>query len=251
MTRWPVDYVKTNWPPFLGENIMNSISLFFWGLNLIKAKLNWAISFLMKRRDEIDVCCQSLLERLKISDFRRSRVNRRRVTDDYCYNCVYTWTASSGGLLFTSWILLPCAILTHFKKFSRVFFWVLFKCLKPQVVCECRREIVRLVWLTKRQQIPTGWIFSSVCACLLFVETGSFFKCCSCREPGGNGRSGGQNVSRLFLSFFLWIGCVCVCVCMSACVCNKAKKQMRNIVASAGLFICIEIARRSSSCSKF
>jgi hypothetical protein len=35
------------------------------------------------------VCCQSLLERLKISDFRRSRVNRRRVTDGYCYNCVY------------------------------------------------------------------------------------------------------------------------------------------------------------------
>lgn len=175
MTRWPVDYVKTNWPPFLGENIMNSISLFFWGLNLIKAKLNWAISFLMKRRDEIDVCCQSLLERLKISDFRRSRVNRRRVTDDYCYNCVYTWTASSGGLLFTSWILLPCAILTHFKKFSRVFFLGLVQMFEtssslrvPQRNCSS--------CLAHQTAANSYWLDLLLCLCLSFVcWDGKFF----------------------------------------------------------------------------
>jgi hypothetical protein len=102
--------------------------------------------------------------------------------------------------------------------------------LKPQVVCECRREIFRLVWLIKQQQIPTGWIFSSVCACLLFVETGSFLSVAVAEKPGGNGRSGGQCFEVIpFLFSLNW-----VCVCMSACVCNKAKKQMRNIVASAG-----------------
>jgi hypothetical protein len=136
---------------------------------------------------------------------------------------VYTWTASSGGVLFTSWILLPCAILTHFKKYSRVF-WVLFKCLKPQVVCECRREIFRLVWLIKQQQIPTGWIFSSVCACLLFVETGSFLSVAVAEKPGGNGRSGGQCFEVIpFLFSLNWV-CVCVCVCLHVCAIKQRNK---------------------------
>lgn len=123
---------------------------------------------------------------------------------------VYTWTASSGGVLFTSWILLPCAILTHFKKFSRVFFLGPVQMFETSSSLRVPQSIFRLVWLTKQQQIPTGWILSSVC--LSFVCWDGKFLSVAVAENRAGMAGVEANVSRLFLSFFLWIGCVCVCL---------------------------------------